>query len=127
MTKPTLSWDTQLLLEGSVLATSAQHTHGLEWTSTSTLTQTQSMPRAQLASPPLAMSSMSSKREFSPIQLSSRQEKRRFDYWQSIMPDLDPPTLGDTEVSRRRRGRELRLGKVDLVFMIGTSLDKVSE
>jgi hypothetical protein len=26
--------------------------------------------------------------------LSSRQEKRRFDYWQSIMPDLDPPNWG---------------------------------
>ena len=53
-----------------------------------------------------------SKREFSVSnQLSSRtrQEKRRFDYWQSIMPDLDPPTLGDTEVWRRRRGQELIL------------------
>ena len=39
--------------------------------------------------------------------LSSRQEKRRFDYWQSIMPDLDPPTLGDTEFGRRRGGQEL--------------------
>ena len=26
--------------------------------------------------------------------LSSRQEKTRFDYWQSIMPDLDPPHTG---------------------------------
>ena len=41
--------------------------------------------------------------------LSSRQEKTRFDYWQSIMPDLDPPTLGDTEFWRRRRGQELML------------------
>ena len=41
--------------------------------------------------------------------LSSRQEKGRFDYWQSIMPDLDPPTLGDTEICRGRGGQELML------------------
>ena len=34
------------------LATSAQHNHGPEWASTSTLTQTQSTPRASVVSPP---------------------------------------------------------------------------
>ena len=58
---------------------------------------------ASVASPP--MSSVSRASVNSHHQLSSRQEKRRFDYWQSSMPDLDPPHWG---VQKFGEGEEAR-------------------
>ena len=57
------------------LATRARRAHGLEWTSTSTLTQTQSMPRAQFASPPMSSVSRASVNSLQSVEFPSRKEK----------------------------------------------------